>query len=120
VDRAPGPLARLPRRWLLRLPSRTVRLRLTLLYSSLFLVSGTALLAITYILVRRAGGPDLVVEGGNPRGPAGPRALKEALANPEVARYVRHVARQQYARALSAHVEDLNQLLVRSGSRWQL
>jgi len=90
-------------------------LRLTLLYSSLFLVSGTALLAITYILVRRAGGPDLVVEGGNPRGPAGPRALKEALANPEVARYVRHVARQQYARALSAHVEDLHQLLVRSG-----
>ena len=41
------------RRWSrLRLPSRTVRLRLTLLYGGLFVVSGAALLAITYLLVR--------------------------------------------------------------------
>jgi signal transduction histidine kinase len=32
-------------------PRRTVRLRLTLLYGGLFLVSGTALLTITYVLV---------------------------------------------------------------------
>jgi signal transduction histidine kinase len=38
----------------LRWPRRTVRLRLTLVYASLFLVSGTALLAITYVLVRQA------------------------------------------------------------------
>ena len=108
-------LARLTPRRMLHLPSRTVRLRLTLLYSGLFLVSGTVLLAITYVLVRRASGPDLVVAGGNPNGPTGPRALKDALANPDIARYVRHVAEQQYARALSLHAEDLHQLLVRSG-----
>jgi signal transduction histidine kinase len=34
-----------------RLPRRTVRLRLTLMYGGLFLVSGAALLAITYALV---------------------------------------------------------------------
>ncbi|WP_433418423.1 sensor histidine kinase [Microtetraspora malaysiensis] len=36
------------------LPRRTVRLRLTLLYGGLFLVSGAVLLAITYVLVRHA------------------------------------------------------------------
>jgi signal transduction histidine kinase len=39
-----------PRRWL-RLPRRTVRLRLTMVYGGLFLLSGAALLAITYFLV---------------------------------------------------------------------
>jgi signal transduction histidine kinase len=43
------PLA--PRSWL-RLPRRTARLRLTLLYGGLFVVCGAALLAITYGLVR--------------------------------------------------------------------
>ncbi len=108
-------LARLTPRRMLHLPSRTVRLRLTLLYSGLFLVSGAVLLAITYILVRRSSRPDLIIPGGSRHGPAGPRALKEALANPDVARYVRHVAEQQYARALQLHTEDLHQLLVRSG-----
>src|ERR1700728_430704 len=36
---------------LTRWPRRTVRLRLTLLYGGLFLISGTALLVITYVLV---------------------------------------------------------------------
>ncbi|MEU0565137.1 ATP-binding protein [Nonomuraea sp. NPDC005983] len=36
------------------LPRRTVRLRMTLLYGGLFLVSGVVLLAITYLLVRHA------------------------------------------------------------------
>jgi signal transduction histidine kinase len=36
-----------------RLPGRTVRLRLTLLYGALFLVSGAVLLTITYVLVAR-------------------------------------------------------------------
>jgi signal transduction histidine kinase len=44
---------RVPRRWL-RLPRRTVRLRLTLVYGGLFLLSGAALLAITYLLVSRS------------------------------------------------------------------
>lgn len=38
----------------LRLPRRTVRLKLTLLYGGLFLVSGAVLLAITFALVSRA------------------------------------------------------------------
>ncbi|HEY4850568.1 MAG TPA: HAMP domain-containing sensor histidine kinase [Streptosporangiaceae bacterium] len=37
-----------------RLPQRTVRLRLTLLYGALFLASGAALLAITYVLAWNA------------------------------------------------------------------
>jgi hypothetical protein len=36
------------------LPRRTIRLRLTLLYGGLFLLSGAALLAITYLLVVNA------------------------------------------------------------------
>jgi signal transduction histidine kinase len=40
-----------------RLPRHTVRLRLTLVYGGLFLVSGAALLAITYALVAHATGP---------------------------------------------------------------
>jgi two-component system, OmpR family, sensor histidine kinase VanS len=124
-DRPPGrpPDLTMPRlslaglipRLMLRLPSRTVRLRLTLLYGGLFLVSGAVLLAITFVLVRRSSRPDLVVAGGGPHGPTGPPALKKALANPDVVRYVRHVGEQQYARVLSLHADDLHQLLLRSG-----
>jgi signal transduction histidine kinase len=42
-----------PRSWL-RLPRRTARLRLTALYGGLFLLSGVALVAVTYILFERA------------------------------------------------------------------
>jgi signal transduction histidine kinase len=48
-DRTTAPLA--PARWL-RLPTRTARLRLTLLYAGMFLVLGTVLLAATYVLVK--------------------------------------------------------------------
>jgi signal transduction histidine kinase len=43
-----APLA--PRAWL-RLPRRTARLRLTLLYTGLFLLSGTCVLIVVYLLV---------------------------------------------------------------------
>jgi two-component system, OmpR family, sensor histidine kinase VanS len=99
---------------MLHLPSRTVRLRLTLLYGGLFLVSWALLLVITYLLVRSATGPEVIFPGGSPHGPTGPPALREALANPGVTRYLRHVADQQYARAVSLHADDLHQLLVRS------
>jgi signal transduction histidine kinase len=46
---SPTPTARPSRR--LRLPRRTVRLKLTVLYGALFLACGTALLAVTYFLV---------------------------------------------------------------------
>ncbi len=46
------------------LPRRTVRLRLTFLYSSLFLASGAGLLAITYLLVaQHITGPFSVATG---------------------------------------------------------
>jgi signal transduction histidine kinase len=41
----------IPSPWL-RLPRRTIRLRLTLLYGALFLGSGAALLGVTYLLVK--------------------------------------------------------------------
>jgi signal transduction histidine kinase len=69
----PRPWLRVPRRWL-RLPRRTVRLRLTLVYGCLFLLSGAALLTITYLLVSRslptgpvmgkAAGPSVTPPGG--------------------------------------------------------
>jgi signal transduction histidine kinase len=37
----------------LRMPRRTVRLKLTVLYGALFLICGTALLAVTYFLVQQ-------------------------------------------------------------------
>jgi signal transduction histidine kinase len=46
-----------------RLPRRTVRLRLTLLYGGLFLLSGTVLLVITYVLVAHRL-PAIVTTGG--------------------------------------------------------
>jgi signal transduction histidine kinase len=54
----------LPRR-----PSRrTIRFRLTLLYGSLFLLSGAALLVITYLLVAHRLPPTVVHIGGSPDG----------------------------------------------------
>ena len=47
------------------LPRRTVRLRLTLLYGGLFLLSGAALLAITYFFVDTATGNAFIVSGKN-------------------------------------------------------
>ena len=53
---------------MLHLPPRTVRLRLTLLYSGLFLVSGVALLAATYLIFRSNTGVDLIVAPRNQGG----------------------------------------------------
>ncbi len=55
----------------LRLPRGTIRLRLTLLYGALFLVSGAALLTITYLLVEHQytrNGASLFISGGTTRG----------------------------------------------------
>ena len=61
----------------IRLPSRTVRLRLTLLYGGLFLVSGLVLLAITYLIFRNASGVNLIVPNGSTRGSASQQAATE-------------------------------------------
>jgi signal transduction histidine kinase len=64
----------------LRWPRGTVRLRLTILYATLFLVSGAGLLSATYLLVRQAtedvvvgtgaNGSKIVVGSGTGAGPA--------------------------------------------------
>jgi two-component system, OmpR family, sensor histidine kinase VanS len=116
VDRAPGlkmprfSLASLAPRRMLHLPSRTVRLRLTVLYSGLFLVSGVALLATTYLLFRSNTGVDLIVPR-TPHRPTGQGALNDPLANPEVARQVSRM----YATALERRTHGLHQGLIQSG-----
>ena len=91
MDRAPAlkvprpSLAALaPQRWL-HLPSRTVRLRLTLLYGSLFFISAVALLAITYLIFRRASRVNLIV----PNGPAYRSAAQDAATELRYAELVR-------------------------------
>jgi two-component system sensor histidine kinase VanS len=104
-------LARLAPRRLIHLPSRTVRLRLTLLYSGLFLASGVALLVTTYLLFRSNTGVDLIVPTGTPPGSTNPGALNHALANSDVARNVR----QMYAGAVERDTHGLHQGLIQSG-----
>ena len=74
-----------------RLPVRSVRLRLTALYGGLFLVSGVGLLAITYLLVSRATAITAVAVGS-------------AHGPPPAHTAVNH-----------GHSVDLHQLLVQSG-----
>jgi signal transduction histidine kinase len=84
-------------------PRPSVRLRLTLLYGSLFLVSGAVLLAITYLLFRGATGINLII-------PAGP-----IHADPEAERVVRGMADRAFVAAEHRRADDLHQLLVQSG-----
>ncbi len=102
MDRSLASLA--PRR-MLHLPSRTVRLRLTLLYSGLFLVSGLALLVTTYLLFRSSTGVDLIVPTGNRGG------LHGISQNPDVVRQVR----QMYEASVARKTDGLHQGLIQSG-----
>ncbi|WP_381805069.1 sensor histidine kinase [Streptomyces niveus] len=79
----------------------TARLRLTLLYGALFLVSGAALLAITYFLVASGAEPRLFLIGSGPEGglPVDGEAMRHAMR--------KHADRQREA--------TLHQLLVQSG-----
>jgi two-component system sensor histidine kinase VanS len=90
---------------MLRLPSRTVRLRLTLLYSGLFLVSGVALLVTTYLIFRSNSGVDLIVTTG---GRGGRHGISQS---PEVVRQVR----QMYETSVARHSHGLHQGLIQSG-----
>jgi two-component system, OmpR family, sensor histidine kinase VanS len=106
VDRAPGlglprlSLAGFATRRLLHLPSRTVRLRLTLLYGGLFLVSGVALLLATYLLFRSNSGVDLIVPTGAAHRLTVPGALAEV--------------RRMYAGAVARHTHGLHEGLIQS------
>jgi signal transduction histidine kinase len=82
-----------------RLPPRGIRRRLTLLYGGLFLASGAALLAITFVLVRQATGGDLVT----------PKAHGDSVAPAAQLRRDRGLADRQ-------HDEDLRVLVEKSGT----
>ena len=96
---------------MLHLPSRTVRLRLTLLYSGLFLVSGVALLATTYLIFRGNTGVDLIVPTGPVHRSTSPGALNGVLPNPAAVRHVR----QMFAGAVERHTHGLHYGLIESG-----
>ncbi|MBC9711701.1 HAMP domain-containing protein [Streptomyces sp. TRM66268-LWL] len=79
---------------------RTIRWRLTLLYSGLFIVAGTLLLAITYVLVSQAA-------PGEP-----PGTSMQTTEVPFGEKGLHKVINEQVA---SARDDQLNDLLVRSG-----
>jgi two-component system sensor histidine kinase VanS len=78
-------LARLAPRRMLHLPARTVRLRLTLLYGGLFLLSGVVLLAITYLIFRHASSVNVIV----PNGPAHGIVTRDAATEQRYTELVR-------------------------------
>jgi two-component system sensor histidine kinase VanS len=82
-----------------RLPAPTIRLRLTALYGGLFLVSAAVLLAIAYVLFRRASGSNLVV-------------LPAARSRPSV--HVREMAERAYSSSIERNTDALHQGLFRS------
>ena len=105
-----------PGRAVSQLRPRSVRLRLTLLYGGLFLLSGAALLAITYLLVRHATGHGVTVKSRSilPSTPASPRHI----TSPELGRLRAEGAqalRQAGVAAARQHASELRQLLLQSG-----
>jgi two-component system, OmpR family, sensor histidine kinase VanS len=82
-----------------RFPSATIRLRLTLLYGGLFLVSGAVLLAVAYVLFRSAAGINLVV-------------LPNVQAGPNT--HVREMAERAYAASVERNTDALHHGLVQS------
>jgi signal transduction histidine kinase len=119
-DPAPPATRWVPRRWLRR-PRRTIRLRLTLLYGGLFLLSGAGLLAITYALVSNRWPVVATSHGGatvQPPGTAGggtrvcffegqPGTAAPSAAPPDCLAFSQLAARQRGA--------ELSQLLTESG-----
>ena len=109
---------RLSTRWLqARLPARTIRLRLTVVYGTLFLASSAALLAITYFLVRReytgnffisSGKAGVIAVAGTPDSLSLPAPGKPGLVVGPTPEEIVAAARAQSAAAL-------HQLLVNSG-----
>ncbi|MGH2947839.1 MAG: HAMP domain-containing sensor histidine kinase [Solirubrobacteraceae bacterium] len=92
---------------------RTVRLRLTLLYGALFLTSGAALLALTYVLVRESTGAVLV--RATRTQPAGVERDTAPLRE-QLPRELDELGREMPARAAQQRAETMEQLLVQSGT----
>jgi signal transduction histidine kinase len=108
----------------LRPPRRTVRLRLTLLYGGLFLISGTGLLVITYVLVAHRFPMVMSVQGkAAPRGGGGVMFRTAVASSPCAAgpapavspAQLSRCARQAQADAARQQAAVMNQLLTQSG-----
>ena len=96
------------RRSWLRLPRRTARLRLTVLYGGVFLACGAAVLSLTYLLDGHAA--PLVPRPQPPKVSGPPKVLPDPLAAAQQAR-VRSLKADLFAQIAS----DRHQLLVQSG-----
>jgi signal transduction histidine kinase len=114
-----GLLSRLtPTAWL-HAPRPTARLRLTLLYGALFLLSGTVLLTVTYVLAAHA--TDITVPG--PKGASFGYMPSKSTAPPRAASatgsHVVHLTRAQggQLQTEAAHLHDvaMHRLLIGSG-----
>src|SRR6185437_10594763 len=101
----------------IKLPRRTVRFRLTAMFSALYLAAGAALLAVTYALVDGSTMPSLFVSGHTRI--AVKNTSPGQIPSPDNAQ-LRHgspsassvrLARQLYAQAAATHTRDLHQLL---------
>lgn len=97
----------------IHLPARTVRLRLTLVYGGLFLLSGAALLVVTYVLFERAtrvpsGSASIRVPDGKSIGQAIP-TLTPTTRAPKVVSIGPKALGEELKRS-----SDLHQLLVNS------
>jgi signal transduction histidine kinase len=88
------------------LPLRTVRMRLTLLYAALFLVSGAVLLAITYGLAWNATTPQAGPPNVGPHS-SGNTVIVSAQTQADLA--------QQYAAEVHQRAAEMHQLLASSG-----
>lgn len=105
-----------------KLPRRTVRFRLTALFSALFLVAGAVLLAITYFLVQGTTAPSIfaadgtkVAVNGTPSSCQSASPVKAQLKHGAPAASSEQLAHQLCAQAAATHARDLDQLLTWSG-----
>ncbi|MEO3808656.1 HAMP domain-containing sensor histidine kinase [Sphaerisporangium sp. B11E5] len=132
MTRAPGPSEEPTRsrraRWLpaaLRLPRRTVRLRLTLLYGGLFLISAAGLLTLNYALVSHATQGAISYQGANGLSgtvdglTGGQRPQQRAEGGPQLSaaemdKLDQAIQREQ-ARAIRQRADNMNALLAQSG-----
>jgi signal transduction histidine kinase len=104
----------------IKLPRRTVRFRLTALFSALFLAAGTTLLAITYALVDSntsklfLGGQDgKRIAVVSPSGSCSSGSAEVRHGTPTASAVQQ--ARELCAQAEATHAHDLQQLLIWSG-----